>query len=118
MPWKKGDPRHPRRGNGAGWGGEAKGKGDGSGAGRPEGVKNGEGKQARARAALEDAAPLAVQTLIDVAGNVDDQRAVAAAVAILNRVGLHEKSGLEIGGENGGGIVIEVVKFGADKTAE
>lgn len=28
MPWKKGDPRHPRRGNGPGkgqWGGEAKG---------------------------------------------------------------------------------------------
>jgi hypothetical protein len=108
MPWKKGDPRHPRRGNGAGWGGAAKGKGDGSGAGRPEGSKNGDSKQARARAALEDAAPLAVQTLINVAGNVDDQRAVAAAVAILNRVGLHEKSGLQVTGADDGPVRVKV----------
>lgn len=106
MPWKKGDPRHPRRGNGAGWGGPAQGKGDGTGAGRPEGSKNGESKQTRARAALEDAAPLAVQTLINVAGNIDDQRAVNAAVAILNRIGLHEKAGLELAGADGGPVVI------------
>ncbi len=97
-----------RRGNGSkgpGWGGPAQGAGnapgDGTGGGRPEGVKHGEGKRAQARAALEDAAPLAVQTLIDVAKDVADQRAVAAAVAILNRVGLHEKSGVEVTGANG-----------------
>ena len=106
MPWKKGDPRHPRRGNGAGWGGPAQGKGDGSGAGRPEGVKNGEGKQARARAALIDAAPMAVQTLINIAANLDDQRAVTAAAMILNRAGLHEKSGLEVTGQDGGPVVV------------
>jgi hypothetical protein len=106
MPWKPGDPRHPRRGNGAGWGGPAQGKGDGSGAGRPEGSKNGDSKQSRARAALEDAAPLAVQTLIDVAGSLEDPRAVAAAMAILNRVGLHEKSGLEVTGQDGGPVVV------------
>ena len=27
MPWKKGDPNNPRKGNGAGWGGGAKGEG-------------------------------------------------------------------------------------------
>lgn len=105
----KGDPNHPRRGNGAGWGGPARGAGKppGSpGAGRPLGVKNGEGKRAQARAALEEAAPLAVQTLINVAADVNDQRAVNAAVAILNRIGLHEKAGLELGGADGGPVVI------------
>lgn len=108
MAWQKGDPNHPRRGNGGGdkpgWGGPAKGEGKPPGspeAGRPEGVKNGEGKRAQARAALEEAAPLAVQTLINVAADAGDQRAVAAAVAILNRVGLHEKSGVELTGANG-----------------
>lgn len=83
------------KGNGAGWGGAAKGAGapPGSGqGGRPAGVKNGEGKQARARAALEEAAPLAVQTIIEIAGNVEDPRALQAAQAVLNRVGLHEKA--------------------------
>ena len=110
MPWKKGDPRNPLRGNGAGWGGPARGAGKPAGdnglTGRPHGVKHGQGKQAQARAALEDAAPLAVQTLIDVAGNLDDQRAVNAAVAILNRIGLHEKAGLELAGADGGPVVI------------
>ena len=109
MPWQKGDPNHPRRGKGAGWGGPARGEGKPPGspeAGRTPGVKDGEGKRAQARAALEDAAPLAVQTLISVAGNVDDQRAVNAAVAILNRIGLHEKAGLEVGGPDGGPVVI------------
>lgn len=108
MPWKPGDSRHPRRGNGGGdkpgWGGPAKGEGstfaEGN-SGRPPGIANGEGKRAQARAALEDAAPLAVQTLISVASDAGDQRAVAAAVAILNRVGLHEKSGVEVTGANG-----------------
>lgn len=50
MPWKKGDPNHPRRGNGPGHGGPRKGDGhkftDGDPlAGRPLGVKNGEGKR-------------------------------------------------------------------------
>lgn len=56
MPWKKGDPNHPRRGNGAGWGGPAKGAGKPPGnteAGRPEGVKNGEGKRTVAELLIE-----------------------------------------------------------------
>lgn len=102
-----------RKGNGPGWGGPAKGSGhtftEGDPlAGRPVGVANGEGKRAMARAALEDAAPLAVQTLISVAGDAADQRAVAAAVAILNRVGLHEKHGVEVGGDGGGPVRIKV----------
>lgn len=107
MPRKPGDPNHPRRGNGAGWGGPARGAGNkGAGPGRPPGVSPGEGKQARARAALQEAAPLAVQTLIDVASDVSDQRAVAAAVAILNRIGLHEKSGVELTGKDDGPVVV------------
>jgi len=82
-----------RRGNGPGagpgWGGAAKGagkKGPGHGQGRPDGVKNGEGKQAQARAALEGALPLAVQTVIGIAGDITDQRALQAASNIIDRV--------------------------------
>lgn len=96
---------------GEGWGGPPKGpgkKGAGHGQGRPAGVKDGEGKRARARAALEEAAPLAVQTIIDIAGNHDDQRALQAAVAILNRIGLHEKSGVEHSGPDGSALNVNV----------
>lgn len=104
---------HPPQGagkgpaGGAGWGGAAKGAGThGRGPGhRPKGVKDGEGKKARARAALEDAAPLAVQTVIDLATNVSDPRALAAAFGILNRVGMHEKAGLEHSGAVGFTVV-------------
>jgi hypothetical protein len=81
-----------RRGNGShppGWGGPAKGagkKGAGHGQGRPDGVKDGQGKQAQARAALEDALPLAVQTVIGIAGDITDQRALQAASNIIDRV--------------------------------
>jgi len=78
-----------RRGNGAGWGGAAKGagkQGAGHGQGRPDGVKDGQGKQARARAALEEALPLAVQTVIGIALNIKDQRALQAASTIIDRV--------------------------------
>ena len=78
-----------RRGNGAGWGGAAKGagkQGAGHGQGRPDGVKDGQGKQAQARAALEDALPLAVQTVIGIAGDIKDQRALQAASNIIDRV--------------------------------
>ena len=98
-----------RQGNGAGWGGPAKGAGapPGSGqGGRPPGVKDGEGKRAQARAALEEAAPLAVQTVIGIARDPSDQRALQAATAILNRIGLHEKSGVEHTGEGGGPMII------------
>jgi hypothetical protein len=111
-----------RRGNGPGRGGPAKGGGAGDGwagpaqgagvpfkpgnAGRPEGIANGEGRAARARAALEDAVPLAIQTVVSIAGNLEDQRALAAALSILNRTGLHEKSGVEVGGEGGGPVVV------------
>jgi hypothetical protein len=95
--------------NGEGWGGERKGEGNRlAGPGRPPGVKNGEGKQARARAMLEEAAPLAAQVLVDVAANLDDPRALQAAQAILNRVGLHEKSGVEVGGPNGKALAVTV----------
>jgi hypothetical protein len=98
-----------RRGNGSGWGGAARGEGNReAGPGRPEGVKNGEGRAARAREALAEAAPLAVQTIIDLAADKADPRALQAAVAILNRVGMHEKSGIEIGGDGGGPLKVEV----------
>jgi hypothetical protein len=102
-----------RRGNGPGWGGARRGEGHKFTpgdplAGRPVGVATGEGKRAMARAALEDSASLAVQTLISVASDASDQRAVSAAVAILNRVGLHEKHGVEVGGDGGGPVKIRV----------
>lgn len=49
-------------------------------------MKDGEGKQAQARAALEDALPLAVQTVIGIAGDITDQRALQAASNIIDRV--------------------------------
>lgn len=114
MPWAKGDPNHPRRGNGSkglGWGGAAKGEGKPPGnleGGRPMGVKDGEGKRAQARAALEDAAPLAVQTVIEIAKDRGDQRALQAAVHILDRIGLHVKSGIEVTGSDGAPMEIVV----------
>ena len=105
---------------GAGWGGAAMGARVpfGKGAkGRPAGVKNGEGKAARARAALEDAAPLAIETVIGIARNPEDPRALQAALAVLNRIGLHEKSGLEMTGADGGALItrIERVIIGTDE---
>lgn len=111
MAFKKGGPptATTRRGNGAGWGGSAKGAGNhGRGPGRPKGVPDGAGKKAQAQAALEEAAPLAVQTVIDLAGNLSDPRALQAAVAILNRVGMHEKAGLEHSGAVGFTVVTGV----------
>jgi hypothetical protein len=88
-------------GMGPGWGGPAKGEGNPKGEpgpGRPVGVPDGQGKKARARAMLEDAVPLAIQTVVNIAGNVEDQRSLAAALSILNRTGLHEKSAVEVDG--------------------
>lgn len=91
---------------GQGWGGPAKGQGQqGAGPGRPPGVKNGEGKAAQAKAALEDAAPLAVQTVIELAQDKADPRALQAALAVLNRVGLHEKAGIEHSGAVTGFVI-------------
>jgi flagella basal body P-ring formation protein FlgA len=56
MPWRKGDPNHPRRGTGAGWGGGAKGegaKGPAEGGGRPVGVQDGQGKRTVAELLIE-----------------------------------------------------------------
>ena len=83
-----------RRGNGShppGWGGPTRNgvsnsKAGISGPGRPDGVKDGQGKQAQARAALEEALPLAVQTVIGIAGDITDQRALQAASNIIDRV--------------------------------
>lgn len=90
---------------GEGWGGEPSGEGwkPGDpirpGHGRPKGVKTGEGKKARARAMLEDAAELGVMRVINVALDDKDPRNLTAALSILNRVGLHEKAGVEVGGD-------------------
>jgi hypothetical protein len=92
MPWKPGDPRHPRRGNGAGYGGPAKGEGHRFTAGdplagRPAGVKDGEGKRARS---AEMCAPLvadAVQVWREVMADAAAPPAarIAAAEKIIAR---------------------------------
>ena len=91
---------------GAGWGGPASNAprpefAPGN-AGPPAGIAKGEGRQALAKAALIEAAPAAARTVIEIALNPDDPRALQAAQAVLNRVGLHEKSGVEHSGPNGG----------------
>jgi hypothetical protein len=113
-PRNPGSGKAPQNGpaSGEGWGGPARNGESASaagkaGPGRPEGLATGQGKQALARAAMEDAAPMAVQTVINIARDTTDQRALAAAVAILNRVGLHEKSGVEHTGADGGAVAIE-----------
>lgn len=84
------------KGAGAGIGGPAKGTwAGGAGPGRPKGVKTGEGKKARAQAALLEAAPDAVRHVIQVMQTEGDPRSLTAALSILNRVGLHEKAGVE-----------------------
>ena len=100
---------------GPGWGGAARGD-DPTPKGRPPGVKNGEGKVAQSREALQQAAPLAIKTVIDIATNTEDPRALQAALAVLNRIGLHEKSGLEMTGADGGALItrIERVIIGPD----
>ncbi|MCA3361565.1 MAG: hypothetical protein ING08_16010 [Roseomonas sp.] len=108
-------------GNGAGWGGPANGPGKGEGwggpaggkraqfaqgaKGRPAGIRNGEGKAARARAAFEDAAPEAAETVIRIAQDKADPRALQAALAVLNRIGLHEKAGVEHSGAVAGFVI-------------
>ena len=93
------------KGNGAGWGGPARGEGNRkAGPGRAKGVTLDQCKPALARAALEGAAALAVQTVIDIAGNTDDPRALAAAISIMDRTGLHAKSGVELAGAGGGPV--------------
>ena len=101
---------------GPGWGGPARGD-DPTPKGRPPGVKNGEGKVAQSREALQEAAPLAIKTVIDIAANLEDPRALQAALAVLNRIGLHEKSGLEMTGAEGGALItrIERVIIGPDE---
>ena len=84
-----GKPPHNGPASGAGWGGPPKGegkKGAGHGQGRPEGVKNGEGKKARAAAALEEALPDAVATVVAISRDITDQRALMAANNIIDRV--------------------------------
>jgi len=104
--------------NGPGWGGPANGPGKIGGPGRPPGMKNGEGKVHKARETLEQAAPLAIQTVIDIANDRADPRALQAALAVLNRIGLHEKSGLEVGGENGNPLITRIERVIVDKASE
>lgn len=109
-------PGHGGPATGPGWGGEANGPGQIGGPGRTPGVKNGEGKVAQSREALQEAAPLAIQTVIGIARNTKDPRALQAALAVLNRIGLHEKSGVEMTGADGGPMItrIERVIIGPD----
>ena len=104
---------------GAGWGGPARGPVEHKpGPGRPPGMKNGEGKVHKARETLEQAAPLAIQTVIDIANDKADPRALQAALAVLNRIGLHEKSGLEMTGADGGAMITRIERVIVDKPSE
>jgi len=103
---------------GQGWGGPANGPGQIGGPGRPPGMKNGEGKVHKARETLEQAAPLAIQTVIDIANDKADPRALQAALAVLNRIGLHEKSGLEMTGADGGAMITRIERVIVDKPGE
>jgi len=102
------------KGNGPGYGGAAKGgRGKGeppkaAGPGRPDGVKTGQGKKGKTREALEAAAPMAIETVIAIAKDQKDLRSLTAAFGILNRVGLHEKSGVEHTGEGGEPIQVNI----------
>lgn len=89
-------------------GGPARGRRCGPGPGRPKGVKNGEGKKALAAAALEAAAPEAAQALIAIMRDLSDPRALMAANSILNKTGLHDKHGVEVGGAGGGPLKVTV----------
>ena len=101
---------------GFGWGGPARGQVERKpGPGRPPGMKNGEGKVHKARETLEQAAPLAIQTVIDIANDKADPRALQAALAVLNRIGLHEKSGLEMTGADGGAMITRIERVIVDK---
>ena len=42
----------------------------------------------------------------------------AAALAVLNRIGLHEKSGIEVGGENGNPLITRIERVIVDKASE
>lgn len=88
---------------GAGWGGAPTGKegNHAAGPGRPPGVRNGEGKVARARAALEDALPDLVPVVIAIAKDASDPRAVQAFNSIAAKVGLNDKQEIEHSGAVG-----------------
>lgn len=111
-------PGHGGPASGPGWGGPANGPGQIGGPGRTPGVKNGEGKVAQSREALQHAAPLAIKTVIDIATNTEDPRALQAALAVLNRIGLHEKSGVELTGENGGAVITRIERVVIDAPGE
>jgi hypothetical protein len=81
-------------------------------------MKNGEGKVHKAREKLEQAAPDAIQTVIDIANDKADPRALQAALAVLNRIGLHEKSGIEVGGESGNPLITRIERVIVDKSGE
>lgn len=110
-------PGHGGPATGPGWGGPARGE-DPTPKGRPPGIKNGEGKVAQSREALQHAAPLAIKTVIDIATNTEDPRALQAALAVLNRIGLHEKSGVELTGENGGAVITRIERVVIDAPSE
>lgn len=95
-----------RKGNGAGWGGAAKGEGKTDpGPGKPAGMKAGEGKAAMARARLEAAADAAAQTVVSIASDINDPRALQAAQHVLLRV-LGDPAALQVTGAGGGPIEI------------
>lgn len=107
-----GKPPHngPARGgsaSGAGWGGPASGIPAGVGPGRIKGVPLSETAAARARAILESGAERAARTMVQISETSEDQRALAASIAVLDRIGVHAKSGVEHSGEGGKPIPVE-----------
>jgi hypothetical protein len=89
------------------WGG-ARGAADPAKRGRPPGVKNGEGQAAKARAILVESAAEVAARVRDVALDVNHPQSLQASLAVLNRVGLHERSGIEHSGEGGGPMRLEI----------
>jgi hypothetical protein len=75
----------------------------------------GEGKVAKSREALIEASPLAVQIIIDTmqrqgrSADADARTALQAAQSVLNKVGLHDKSGIEHTGADGDPIKVDAI---------
>jgi hypothetical protein len=106
---KKAATSGTRKGNGAGWGGPPKGAGrTAPPPGRTAGVKNGEGKAALARARLLEAADRAAETVVSIATDISDPRALQAAQHVLLRT-LGDPAALQVTGAGGGPVEIRRV---------
>lgn len=114
MPWKPGDPNHPRRGNGAGHGGPAKGAGKPPGnreAGRPVGVKNGEGKRTVADLLIEAGArEMAARRWLEIINDPAHPKHAEMVAKVAERMDGAPKQQIEANG----GVVVNVVRRGED----